>query len=153
MKHEFTPEEFAKALAEGSLKSPLVVEGLAKVSKQPDQYILFAPGTSCLTWVRVPLVMITKIEWLGKLPCRDHQHDFVRLFLREPKDQEALVFADLLREIKAIQLPEKLEHGCRACYWDGKQYSTGAKIMVYESGTCFWYECQSNGSWRRNGFC
>src|SRR4051794_19991255 len=51
------------------------------------------------SWVSVPVNMIEKIDLLGTIPCRDHQHHHARINLREPPAENRLarVLYDLLR--------------------------------------------------------
>jgi hypothetical protein len=81
MKQSFSGEEFAKALAEGSLKEPIILSGIVKPSEDL-QVILFSPGKSCQQWLLIPVEIIDKVEHQGKVPCRDHTYDYVRIFLK-----------------------------------------------------------------------
>lgn len=92
----FTPADFAKALASDSLRQPIVLTGLVKKAEGPDT-LLFSPNTSCLTWVTIPLDEIVEVEWLGKMPCKDHEHDHVKLFLKNAERGKGDFYADLLR--------------------------------------------------------
>jgi hypothetical protein len=89
----FTGEEFAQALASSTL--PVVLAGMAKKGEDPH-VILFAPGMSCAHWIPVPAKMIEKVDWLGKAPCQEHTHEYVRLTLKESTSPEAIVLASLL---------------------------------------------------------
>jgi hypothetical protein len=82
MAKSFTGEEFMKALEEGSLKQPIVLTGMAKQAENNCNAILFAEGTSCASWIKIPIDMIDKVEHLATINCRDHEHPFVSLYLR-----------------------------------------------------------------------
>jgi hypothetical protein len=92
----FSPSDFVKALESDGLRRPVILTGTVKKPEQPDT-ILFSPNTSCLAWISIPLEKVEKVEWLGKVPCKDHNHDFVNLVLKETDKGEASFFADLLR--------------------------------------------------------
>jgi hypothetical protein len=143
---EFSGEDFAKALSEGTLKEPLVRVGMVKRGEHPDT-ILFSEDLQCWRWVSIPAKTIEKVRWLAKVPCHDHIHDLVWIQLREPKDPEALVFADLLRSSDAAAGHRK------SCEWGGRQYSPGAWIPVAHGHFCYRYYCQPDGSWRKDGLC
>jgi hypothetical protein len=163
----FTGEEFVKVLAEGKQLESFVLNGMVKKSDDPKT-ILFAPGHSCSTWVSVPVSMIEKVEWLGKVPCKDHQHDHVRLFMKDPSVAEAAVFARLLQGLAVgttTGQPMPLGQGksmhvagaCPYCVWGGQQFSPGAIHCDQQSGIGeqygILYTCQPDGSWRQTGFC
>lgn len=95
----FSGAEFVSALSEGSLKEPIVREGMAKLGEQDRSAILFSAGFSCSAWTKVPLEMIEQVEHIGTINCRDHEHTRIRLYLRDPSSDNAVarVFADLLR--------------------------------------------------------
>jgi hypothetical protein len=93
----FTPDEFLAALAEDNFKQPVVLTGMVKKADDPDS-VMFASGTLCQNWVKIPLkTMVERVERLGKVPCRDHTHELVRLYLKQPEGPEAGVLAALLR--------------------------------------------------------
>jgi hypothetical protein len=96
MKTSFTGQEFASALAEGALKDPIVLTGMVKPAEDPEA-VLFSLGSSCQQWVSIPVAMIEKVEWLGKVPCFEHRHDSVHLFLKEEVGPVARALANLLR--------------------------------------------------------
>jgi len=98
MAKSFTGTEFVKALAEGTLREPISLEGMVKKCESGTDAVLFAEGMSCLHWTRIPVEMIEEVDFISTVPCRDHEHPFVRLSLKEPtNDVVAQVFADLLR--------------------------------------------------------
>ncbi len=96
MGQEFTGTDFVKALAEGALKNHIVREGLAKQQEKDAKSILFSEG-DCTDWIPIPVKMIEKVEFIRNMPCKDHEHPFVRLHLKSPVDNpEAEVFSRLL---------------------------------------------------------
>ena len=119
MKKLFTGEEFVKALAAGTLRDPILKEGMVKPSETSQDEILFADGMSCQNWTVIPVDMIESVEFIANERCQDHHHPYVRLFLKEPamENRHAGIFAELLR-----QRPVQSEHRTaavvldRACY-------------------------------------
>lgn len=99
MTKTFTGEEFLKALSEGNLREPIGKTGMVKPAADGTPAIQFAEGTACGQWTTIPAEMIEKVEFLRTVPCRDHQHPLVRLFLKEPPASNPLatVFAELVR--------------------------------------------------------
>lgn len=98
MVQEFTAAAFAEALAAGTLKEPIIREGIAKQSDKDTDSILFSEGLDCTHWIQVPTKIIEKVEFLHNVPCKDHEHPYVRIHLKSPSDNpEAEVFSDLLR--------------------------------------------------------
>ena len=92
MPRTFSAEDFAKALASDSLIQPLILSGMVKKSEEPET-ILFAPETSCRSRVSIPLSKIEKVEWLGTVSCKDHFHEYVRIFVEaRPKGRRGLPF-------------------------------------------------------------
>ena len=93
MPQKMSPTEFQQALAAKTLRSPLILTGLAKEADD-NSSIMFSPD-DCLTWIRIPLTLLEEIEFLGEVPCKDHSHPLVRLNLKRPSGDES-VFAELL---------------------------------------------------------
>jgi hypothetical protein len=100
MTKSFTGEEFVKAFEKGRLKQPLVLTGMTKQAETGSNAILFSMGVSCGSWIRIPVEMIDKVEHVATINCRDHEHPYVSLYLKEPPvdNTEARVLADLLRK-------------------------------------------------------
>lgn len=97
MGQSFTPDEFLVALSEDRFTRPIAVTGMVKKADEHD-FVMFAVGTMCQNWVKIPIKkMVERVEWLGKTPCRDHAHEFVRLYLKQPEGPEAGVLAALLQ--------------------------------------------------------
>lgn len=101
----YTGEEFVKALTSErgipSSGAPLHLVGMVKASVGGEtDSVLFAPGGSCASWTPVPVKMIQSVEHLGKVPCRDHEHDHVRLHVKPPTTDEGRVLAAVLRQIE-----------------------------------------------------
>ncbi|HEY7311895.1 MAG TPA: hypothetical protein VH643_21200 [Gemmataceae bacterium] len=96
-------EEFVNALKAGQLsQSELTVEGMVKPLIEPmpggpsHGAFLFSPGTTCALWIPVPDSVIEKIDHIGTVTCKDHQHEYVRLHLKLPHTPERPFFAKLL---------------------------------------------------------
>lgn len=99
MPKSFTGPEFIAALAEGALKSPIVRVGMAKQDETDANAILFSENRSCESWIKIPVEIIEKVEHIDNVPCRDHEHPLIRLYIKEPPSdtKEAGILADLLR--------------------------------------------------------
>src|SRR5438874_2049401 len=97
MSQLFTATDFVKALSEGGLHRSIVREGMVKLIDGDQGAILFSEGTTCQTWVRVPLSLIERVEYRSNVRCQEHEHPFVRLHLKAPADNPAAeLFANLL---------------------------------------------------------
>jgi hypothetical protein len=107
MTKTYSAKEFLTALSEGDLKAAIVRTGMVKRAEDDDQAVLFAEGTNCAGWTKIPAAMIEKVEWLGKVPCHDHTHDFVNLHLKEPTSPDASVFAALLQTTAAFEMVDE----------------------------------------------
>ena len=63
------------------------------------QTISFAPGTACAVWLPIPVGLIEKVDYLGKIDCKDHQHEHVRLHFVNPTTDEGRALANLLKHL------------------------------------------------------
>jgi len=104
---KFTGEEFVKALTSErgipSAGAPLALTGMVKApTVSRTDSVLFAPGGSCQAWTPVPTKMILSVDHMGKVPCRDHEHEFVRLHLKTPDTDEGRALASLLRQVEGL---------------------------------------------------
>ena len=114
MTDTYTAGEFLKRLTEGALRTPLVCEGFAKPAEGSYEAFIFSLGTSCESWIKIPIEIVEKVEFLGEGSCRDHSHPFIQIHFKEPSVNEpsAVVFASLLRAsdpepIHTLMLPIK----------------------------------------------
>src|SRR5438445_6897197 len=103
-------EQFAKELnSERGLVVAPSAEGF--VRKTDDAAVIeFSPSISlplCITWTKVPLKMIDKVELLGKRQCLDHLHDYVILYFKQPSSPDATVLAELLQHAAAAQVASR----------------------------------------------
>lgn len=103
---KFTGEEFVRALTleRGILSpgAPLSLTGMVKASTGGEtDIVMFAPFGSCISWTPVPVKMIQSVEHMGKVPCRDHEHEFVRLHLNTPDTEEGRALTGLLRQVES----------------------------------------------------
>jgi hypothetical protein len=98
-------EQFVKALKAGQLSPPqLTVDGMvmpladAPTPNNPSDIaaFLFSPGTTCALWISVPASVVEKIDHIGTVSCKDHQHEYVRLHLKLPNTAEGSFFGKLL---------------------------------------------------------
>ena len=95
-----SPSEFFAKLDRNELASRFVLSGLIKGPDGGGSYVLFAFGTQCAVWRRIPLSIIEGIEYLTTIPCRDHSHPLVNISLKQPQSEEASLFALLLNDMK-----------------------------------------------------
>jgi hypothetical protein len=99
MSKSFSGAEFIKALADGSLKPPIILDGVAKLAENDPHAILFSQGTSCAFWTRITVEMIDTVDLITLVRCDHHEHPFVRIRLKEAANNPAAaVLADLLRQ-------------------------------------------------------
>src|SRR5262249_16384381 len=98
MPASFTGKEFIDALKKDTLKEPIIKDGMVKQDEKDSTVILFTEGASCDIWTKVPVDLIEKVDHMGTIRCRDHQHPFVRLHFKAPGNNPvAAVFAELLK--------------------------------------------------------
>jgi hypothetical protein len=93
----FQTGEFLRALGEGSLAEPITREGVAKPDPGDPKAFLFSEGGSCGPWLKVPGEVVESVDFLRTVPCKDHEHPFVRLHLKRPGKDHVLArfLADL----------------------------------------------------------
>lgn len=105
MSRMFTAREFLDALAAGGLERTIVRTGMVKVSESETESLLFSEGSGCEDWVKLPLTMIQMVEYLDSVPCKDHQHPRVNLYVVVPPsaDETVTALGKLLRS--AVQKP------------------------------------------------
>jgi hypothetical protein len=89
-------QDFVEALYGEGLKPAITLAGMVKKSDDGPSHILFAPA-NCDEWLGIPSSMIEKVEVVGKVPCKDHRHDYVVLYLSEPTDLLGKLLAYALR--------------------------------------------------------
>lgn len=134
MPKSFSGADFVKVLSEGSLRDPIIKEGMVKPSEDACDSIQFSEGTTCQIWTKIPVDMIERVEFLSNIQCKDHQHPLVRLFLKEPpgENKAAAVLFELLRHsspAKSSGTIAKAAAGGWACGCTGTCYdgtATGA---------------------------
>jgi len=97
----FTGQQFAEGLnSDGGLSLPpvpLTIDGMAKKSGSP-QTISFSPGIICKVWVTIPTALVEKVDHLGTISCKDHEHDYVRLHFVNPTTEEGKALTELLKQ-------------------------------------------------------
>jgi hypothetical protein len=91
----FAPREFLDSLKRGEVRRPIVLYGMVKPAEDDDEYLLFAQGAVCANWVRIPLTSIESVEFLNFVPCNDHTHPLVVLYLKQPETDEGRLLASL----------------------------------------------------------
>jgi hypothetical protein len=77
---------------------------------ESDLTIQFSPGSNCTTWLPIPLDLIEEedgIEFLRTVSCKDHQHPYVRLKIKElqTSNKETALLAGLLRHAAQSAVP------------------------------------------------
>ncbi|MGI8981012.1 MAG: hypothetical protein ACR2FY_17425 [Pirellulaceae bacterium] len=105
----FTPQKFIEGIASiagiPELPTTLCVRGLAKKSESESPGILtfdFSPGSNCKHWIPIPASLVEKIDHLGKVPCKDHQHDFVCVHFANPKTDEGKALSEMLKQLVGL---------------------------------------------------
>jgi hypothetical protein len=91
----FAPREFLDSLRRGEIRRPLVIYGMVKPAEDDDEYLLFAQGLICANWTRIRLTSIESVEFLNLVPCDDHTHPLVLLYLKQPETEEGRMLASL----------------------------------------------------------
>jgi hypothetical protein len=139
----FTPEEFVAKLRSGDLETSTSLRLIGMVKEADDeQHLLFANGTSCETWTRLPLAMVEDIELGDMVPCQDHSHPLVRLRIKEPSSEESAVFAALAKaqltahpnpSSQLDQAPQIPRNPAAPRGWRGRYES---KVLAADGGSC-----------------
>jgi hypothetical protein len=93
----FDAREFLGNLKRDELTPPIVLPGMVKPADDSDDYLMFAQGTVCENWVRIPLASIESIDLVNLVPCAEHTHPLVLLRLKAPETDEGRVFASLMQ--------------------------------------------------------
>lgn len=100
---KYLPDEFMTRLQKNEFTQKFSVEVMIKISSDNDKKELhFIPGKQCGKWISVPLSLIHEIEYLYEIPCRDHNHPFVRIYFNEPEEGNAYVrvLLEMLQKMK-----------------------------------------------------
>ncbi len=100
----YDAQEFLGRLVRNEITSPLIFTGMVKQAGD-DKHLLFAFGTHCEHWSKVPLEIIEKVEVLQILPCKDHTHPFVKLHFKHPASGEGQFFAALAAQLASAIHP------------------------------------------------
>jgi hypothetical protein len=96
-RHSFEPDEFLDRLKRDEIYPPILLYGMVKPAEDDDDYLLFAHGSVCENWFRIPLSSIENISVLFVVPCDDHKHPLVSLVLKQPETDEGRLFASLVQ--------------------------------------------------------
>jgi hypothetical protein len=149
----FTGDEFAKNLKTGDIQQWTVLVGMAKAVEDDVNAIMFSPGSSCSTWIEIPTDAIEKIEFISIIPCKEHQHPLINLYLKEPDQKsDAKLYYRLLSTVategsKGHSKSKTLSPRCRTylgrCVGrcgDGLQVSTSG---FGDSCSSAWSDCFS----------
>jgi hypothetical protein len=84
----------------GSSNSSLIFTGLIDRSDD-EQSILFASGSDCQDWRKIPTSTIEKVQFIQTVRCKDHTHPLVHIFFREPQNDEGRAFAAVAHQQRA----------------------------------------------------
>ena len=95
----YSPLEFLDRLVHDDLSQPLKLTGMIKKAENNDNQVLFAVGTKCANWKKVPLDIIDNIEELDVVSCEDHVHPLVKMSFKVPESEEALLFASFVNDV------------------------------------------------------
>ena len=137
----YQPKEFIDRLKDGTLRRPLSVVGMAKTSEDGNS-LLLDPTMRCRKWIEIPVEMIAKkgVEWLGDVPCKEHEHPLVRIELQHDESGQSDVLARLLSATAGgaffpnpngdIPLPTCID----ICYWKFEECIDLAKPSLW----CLW---------------
>jgi hypothetical protein len=100
-------EEFLSALSAGNLQEPIIITGAAAQAEEDSHAILFSEGTSATLWTRISADLIEKIEVIGQIVAPDNRKlPYIRLHLHTPTDEQAALFAQLLKNSsRGAELP------------------------------------------------
>ena len=96
-RQSFDPREFLGSLKRDELEPPIVLPGMVKPAEDSDDYVMFAQGTACQNWIRIPLDSIESIDLINLVPCDEHTHPLVLLRLKPATTDEGRVFASLMQ--------------------------------------------------------
>jgi len=91
---------FLKRLRAGTLVAPIDVVGMVRATDGGDDEVVEF-SLDCARWIAIPIDMVDDIESVGVSPCKDHTHDTARIRLKQPRSDEATVFAQLLAEVSS----------------------------------------------------
>lgn len=101
----FDPKEFVTKLKAGQVFAPATLTGLIKPDEHSADSIMFAPGSSCSGWVKVPLSLLKDITVTGSYLCtaegETHTHPIVTVELVRPGSPEGDAIIDLLAALAA----------------------------------------------------
>lgn len=103
----FTGSSLEEALKNGSFtQSGIELVGMVKASEKKGNVCFTRSG--CDNWVDLPIDMIEEAEQIGKNICKDHSHPVMRITLKEPKNQEAKIFAALSSNSTPLRIDPSL---------------------------------------------
>jgi hypothetical protein len=104
----FSPAEFISKLRDNQFASDaFALTGVVTVSNDDDSALLFAFGTECANWVKIPIQMIDTVQFLRVVPCKDHNHPLVTLIFRSPQSVEAQAVIALAKAAISSSNPQQ----------------------------------------------
>ena len=144
----YEPAEFVSMLASNELDEPmdLTLYGLVKANENESSALLFSISASCEQWIRIPVSLISSIQHLRNVSCKDHQHPLARIVLAEPDegDVSAVLFMRLFTQAKAEAAAARMKASsrfrmqasgdCETFTFDGVPYCDRAKNPKVRAG-------------------
>lgn len=128
----YEPAEFVSLLASSQLDEPidLALYGLVKADENDSSMLLFSISSSCKQWVPIPVSLISSIQHIRNVSCKDHQHPLVKIVLAEPKkdDVSAVLFMRLFAQAKAAAARMRTFGGSRA----RMRMQSGCEVLEFD---------------------
>lgn len=143
---QYTPAEFIEKLkGETDHPKPLVFVGMLKAAED-DQHLMFANGASCTHWTPVPVERIEGIEWISDVPCKDHSHPLVKMTLKTPASEEAMMYASLAQSTSLINSASQSMGSAQLAVLERiRHLRDGERAVLFQnSGPDVWFPCWSH---------
>lgn len=143
---QYTPAEFIEKLkGETDQSKPLVFVGMLKAAED-DQHLMFANGASCAHWTPVPVERIEGIEWISEVACKDHSHPLVKMTLKPPASEEAMMYASLAQSISPINAASPdMGNAQMTMLKHIRRLRDGERAVLFQnSGPDRWFPCWSH---------
>jgi hypothetical protein len=91
----FSGDEFLHQLLNDEIAIPMVFTGTVKKPDVGTDHFLFAPGSDCEHWLKIPVTSVEAVEVLDVVSCKDHTHPLVKLRFKRPQSEEGSLFLAL----------------------------------------------------------
>ncbi|MFF4148017.1 hypothetical protein ACFY0A_43725 [Streptomyces sp. NPDC001698] len=92
------PEEFLKNLQSEDRTFPITA--LIKPSDDTSDTFLISIGFTCDDWIAIPSSRISSIEQQFLAPCKDHEHPFVTIHVKQPESNEGRLYASIAASLE-----------------------------------------------------